>query len=136
MKTMKVRGRFQKQELSVGLSNLLPLAYRGPEEKYAKADMLTIGNAAHHPWRGTKITYETTTIDFEFVAFEVPAHAEGRFRCIQLVSELPEAALSEAEEELVAIRDHYFALQSSEHQPAQLPSSRPVTAKVVDHLKT
>ena len=138
MKTT-IRGRFQKQKLSVGLSNLVPFAYSGPEEKYAKADLLSPPNAAHHPlWRTTAtttITYESTTLDVELIASDALGPPQ-LLRCIQLVSALPETALPEAEEELVAIRDHYHALHTAEREPPRLTTSHPVKATVIEQVKT
>ena len=79
--------------------------------------------------------YEKTTFDFELATSAGTIDAPARLRCLMLVNALPDAALPEVEEELAAIGNHHLALRRPA-ELARLPAAKPVTATVIERVKT
>lgn len=125
----RIKVKFEKQTLQVGLSAEIPLTYRGPEEKYELADWLA-------PVRPSFVTYEKDTLLFEFqtTSDELP-HSPERARCHHLVRILPESALPEVEEELAETYQHYLAIAEAKDQTKLLTAREPVRATVVEIVK-
>ena len=127
---MKLKGRFVKEELQVGLSAEVPLKYRDPTEKYALADQL-VSSDFTPDWRYSRGTYE---FEFDLTTDEL-LHTPSRDRCYLLISAMPDAALKEVEEELREIYEHYLTLAAADKQPRCLPEPKKVTATVVRRVE-
>ncbi|MBN2497435.1 MAG: hypothetical protein JXR96_22780 [Deltaproteobacteria bacterium] len=127
---MKFRGKFEKQEIEVGLSIELPMDYRGPEEKYTLADIIAHSTPKH-------IRFEKRTVEFEIYGTSTEnKETPERYRCHLLVSNMPDIALPEVEEELRDTYEHYISIDLVSQHPSLPPPSRPVTATVINHVKT
>ena len=124
----KLKATFEKEVVRVGLSSAVPLAYRGAEEKYELADWLASGSA-------TNINYEKDKIVLEITSDEVRQSPQRR-RCYHLVSTMPEAALSEVEEELLETFEHYSSLAAVAGHTKFLPAPQRITATVTGRVKT
>jgi hypothetical protein len=121
-------GKFEKKQLTVGLSESLPMQYDGATQKYQLSDYVQ----AH----AAKFTYTSQVLQLELegTANEILTMAFGRdpkrFVCHTLVASLPESALDEAKEELLELRQHYFAIERERASVAALPSPGTVSARV------
>jgi hypothetical protein len=124
---MKVK--FEKQKLEVGLSAELPLHYEGPEQKYTLADSLAHATPTH-------VSFEKSTLEFDFATTADLVRTPARDRCYRLVSAMPDSALSEVEEELGETYQHYLAIAEAERARHLLPAPREVTALIANHVKT
>jgi hypothetical protein len=127
VKSVKVRGRFTKHELQVGLSEELPLDYVGPEQKYALSDLLT---------RADRLHYKKDVLDFEMdMTTDELVRTPERVRCYEIISAMPASALPEVEETLRETYDHYVSLAAAAERPA-LPPAKTVQATVVERVRT
>ena len=123
---MKVK--FVKQQLEVGLSAEVPLAYSGPEQKYTLAD--------HLATRATHVRFEKSSVEFDFGTSADLVRTPGRDRCYRLVSAMPDSALEEVEEQLTDAYSHYVALAEADASPRALPAPRKVAATVIQRVST
>lgn len=127
---LKLKGRFEKEEIRVGLSAGLPLAYDGAEEKYAIVDLI----ASSHP---SHFTYTKDVIRWEMeITSDSPFRSADRGYCYHLISIMPDDALEEVTQELSETLQHYISIEEINRQPKYLPTTKEVSGIVVDRLKT
>lgn len=118
------KARYEKQEISVGLSFDLPISYQGANGKYLVAD---------HVELSVKMDFrkEVFALEINGTSTEIPHLAPSRLRCYELVALLPASALAEAEEELKELAEHYKSIEQTKTTPPKnLPFPKIVTAKV------
>jgi hypothetical protein len=124
MGVAEFRAKFEKQEISVGLSVPLPIGYQDPDGKYLAADQV-------EPSIKVNFRKEVFSLEINGTSVEMTGLSPSRLRCYRLVMLLPEASLLEAEGELVELAEHYKSIeQAKAAQAKSLPSSKSVVAKV------
>lgn len=128
---MRLKGRFQKHHIQVGLSEEVPMLYSGPEQKYVLSELLS-RHAAH-------IKYEKSELEFDLlITSDELVRTPERVRCYSLISSMPEAALPEVEETLRETREHYLALAAAiENRTKALPAPpKTVQATVLERVRS
>lgn len=125
---MKLKGRFEQNEIYVGLSGEFPF-----EVKLADVPT-TMVEALGWP-APTHVKFVRKSLDFELTSDELVRTPE-RMRCYQLVSVMPEDALPEVEEGLRETYQHYHALAEAGRRARLIPESKVVKATVLSHVKT
>ncbi len=127
--SMQLKGTFEKTEVRVGLSDVVPLNYSGPSEKYLLSDLVTDSRGLH---------YIKQTLKFELYATsdELLVFTPERSTCYRLVSALPEAALPELQENLLELHDHYLSIASAKQHVQLLPPPQTVTPVITGTVKT
>lgn len=126
---MKLKGRFEKHEIQVGLSAELPLAYQGPEEKYTLADRIARSPLAEFKLSKSVLEFELLGTSDEFE--RVP----DRLRCHLLINRMPDEAIPEVEEELRATYAHYVSLADETSTRSLPPPPKAVAATSVARVK-